>query len=169
MGVAVASMSDQVVAACKKEWDANQSNCSGFVKAVAADLGIHFSGQANDIIQYIRANWRSAKDGAGAALQAANGFFVIGGLEDEPNGHVVVVVPGALDRGQYPHAYWGTLGGVGKKDETINWSWSAEDRDKVEYHYHDFAGVGQQSPGPVQARFIGWSPEQLLKDIRQWL
>jgi len=42
-------------------------------------------------------------------------------------------VDGPLNRGKYPSAYWGRLGGVGAKDQTINWAWSAADRDKVIY------------------------------------
>ena len=145
---------DRVIAACEKEWDSNKSDCSKFVRAVGADLGIHLTGLANDIVRYVRANWRAAADGPAAANFAANGMFVIGGLEHEPHGHVVVVVPGPLNRNKYPTAYWGQLGGVGKKCATINWAWAAGDRDRVEYRYFDFGAPGTQNPGSVQAKFI---------------
>jgi hypothetical protein len=128
-------LATKVIAVCEKDWDADKSDCSGFVKAVAADLGIHLTGLANDIVKYARANWQAAKDGVDAAGQAAQGNLVIGGLEDNPNGHVVVVVRGGLNREKYPTAYWGQLGGVGKKDTTINWAWPLADRDLVEYYF----------------------------------
>jgi hypothetical protein len=51
--------------------------------------------------------------------------------EPRANGHVVVVVRGALNRERYPTAYWGQLGGQGRREETINWSWRESDRDRV--------------------------------------
>ena len=53
----------------------------------------------------------------------------------DPHGHVVVVVTGPLDstHGKYPTAYWGKLGDVGGRAQTINWAWSAGDRDRVGY------------------------------------
>jgi hypothetical protein len=49
------------------------------------------------------------------------------------HGHVVVVVQGSLAHDLYPTDYWGQLGGVGKKDMTLNWAWTAGDRDNVVY------------------------------------
>lgn len=169
MSFAAPSLADQVIAACEKEWDAHKSNCSGFVKAVGTDLGIHLVGQANDIILFLRANWQSATGGRQAAQLAADGMLVIGGLEDQPNGHIVVVVRGPLNRDKYPTAYWGQLGGVGKKSTTINWSWSVKDRDRVEYYYYDVGRISAQTASPVQARMIGWSLEGLARSIKGWL
>lgn len=130
---AMQGVADAVIAACEARWDGFKGDCSGYVKAVAADLGVALSGQANDIVVALRTSWTKLDGGAAAAAAAERGRLVIGGLEDSPHGHVVVVVKGPLNRGKYPTAYWGQLGGVGRKATTINWSWNTADRDKVEY------------------------------------
>jgi len=85
------------------------------------------------------APWSPVADGPTAAAQAAQGRLVIAGLngadqqEPDAHGHVVVVVQGPLAHGSYPTAYWGQLGGVGKKDMTLNWAWREGDRDHVIY------------------------------------
>jgi hypothetical protein len=130
-------VSEKVIAACEKHWEDYKTDCSGFVKAVAAELGITLRGQANDITDQIQKHpWTVLKDGAEAALQATKAF-VVAGLKASPHGHVVVVVPGALAHGKYPVAYWGQLGGLGKKNTTLNWAWNKEDRDKVIYAWHE--------------------------------
>jgi hypothetical protein len=111
-----------------------ENDCSGFVKDVAADLGISLKGQANEIVDTIQKKpWTVLKSGAEAKQKAVLGKFVIGGLKDTPHGHVVVVVDGPLAHGKYPTAYWGSLHGIGKKHTTVNWSWNKNDRDKVTY------------------------------------
>ena len=35
--------------------------------------------------------------------------------------------------GFYPTAYWSQLGGVGKRDATLNWAWRAGGRDHAVY------------------------------------
>ncbi|MDH5180161.1 MAG: hypothetical protein OEZ39_16000 [Gammaproteobacteria bacterium] len=126
----------KILELCEKHWEKNKLNCSGYVKDIATDLGISLSGQANDIIDQIqKAPWKTLKTGVDARLQATNGMFVIAGLKDQPNGHVAVIVPGALAHGKYPTGYWGSLAGRPKKNTTINWSWSKTDRDKVIYSY----------------------------------
>lgn len=132
------SDADVIIAKCEAEWDDHKDDCSGFVKAVAGDLGaivcLGGNDQANAIIDYLGAHWFKLKDGPAAAMSAAAGQFVIGGLKDDPNGHVVVVVKGPVNRGKYPTAYWGRLNSVGKKKTTINWSWDDDDRDNVSYY-----------------------------------
>jgi len=126
--------SKKIVSLCEQYWDANRKNCSGYVKAIASDLGIILTGQANNIVEQIqKAPWRVLKSGIEAKVQATNGMFVVAGLKADKHGHVVVVVPGALAHGKYPTAYWGSLGGVPKKNTTLNWSWNKTDRDKVIY------------------------------------
>ena len=77
--------------------------------------------------------------GFAAAASAGAGQFVLAALKGadqvvpDTHGHVVVVVQGALSHGLYPAAYWGQLGGVGCKNQTLNWAWRAGDRDKVVY------------------------------------
>lgn len=127
---------DKVVDACEKYWEKYKGDCSGFVKAVALELGVTLTGPANDIVDQIgRAPWVSLKSGADAAVKASLGL-VVAGLKANPHGHVVIVVPGPIAHDKYPTAYWGQLGGVGKKKTTINWSWDQTDRDKVGYSWH---------------------------------
>ena len=125
-----------IVRACDANWEANKRDCSAFVKAVASDLGITLTGQANDIVDQIgRAPWTSLSDGVAAKQRAEMGCLVVAGLKDTPNGHVVVITPGTLDRGKYPTGYWGKLHSIGKKNTTINYAWDEDDRDNVTYSY----------------------------------
>ena len=144
-------MPDAVKDACEANFDAHSGDCSGFARAVAAQLGVTLTGLANDIVDTIRGGgeWNELADGVAASQQAAAGKLVIGGLRGDeqanpdPHGHVVVVVAGApLAHGKYPFAYWGRLGGVGKKDETVNWAWNEDDRDNVTYASHDIPAAG---------------------------
>lgn len=126
----------KIINTCEAEFNAYSNDCSSFVKAVANDLGIVLAGQANQIVDAIQqAPWTKLAGGADAKGKADRGFFVIGGLKDTPNGHVVVVVQGHASQGRYPSGYWGRLGGTGKKNTTINWAWDKDDRDKVIYAY----------------------------------
>lgn len=134
-------MSDRVRDACEAEWPANKSDCSAFVRAVAANLRIPLQGDANQIVDTIRTagTWRHLKDGIAANASAAAGKFVLAGLRGDEqfqhsnHGHVVIVVAGPLAHGRYPTAFWGRLGGVGREYETINWAWNTHDRDRVTY------------------------------------
>jgi hypothetical protein len=129
----MSAQSDKVVAACKKHWETHKNDCSGFAKAVATELGVALTGQANDIVDQIQASpWQTLASGQDAA-DKTDSALVVGGLKANPNGHVVVVVPGELNRGKYPVAYWGKLGAEGKQATTVNWAWDATDRDKVVY------------------------------------
>src|SRR5437867_8011533 len=138
--VSCSASASKVIDACEKYWDANSANCSGFVKAVASSLGIILSGQANDIVDFIKDDngWYNVDSGSDAMLWAEAGYLVVGGLKGSDqvkpgsNGHVVIVVPGPVDR-TYPTAYWGQLGGIGRKKTTINYAWAQTDRDKVIY------------------------------------
>ena len=127
---------NKVVDACEKYWAAYQSDCSGFVKAVARELGVVLTGQANDIVNQIKsATWVPVRSGDDAAAKAGIGL-VVAGLADNPHGHVVIVVPGRPAYGKYPTAYWGQLNGVGRKKTTLNFAWNKVDRDKVSYSWH---------------------------------
>jgi hypothetical protein len=133
----------RIINACEAEFAAHISDCSGFVRAVAQDLRAALHGLANEIVDQIHsAPWVVLKDGIEAQKKADAGYFVVGGLKDNPHGHVVVVVQGPLDPShhKYPTAYWGSLLGSsysGKK-KTVNWAWSAADRDRVTYTYRVF-------------------------------
>lgn len=136
----MAESENAVVKACEKHWDKHKSNCSGFVSAVARELSLILIPPANSMVKTITSGgpWIVLPNGSRAASAADDGRFVVAGLKDDPHGHVVVVVPGTPNRGLYPYAYWGSLGKVGKKNETINWSWSKEDRDKVVYSAYNW-------------------------------
>jgi hypothetical protein len=133
---------DRVITACEGEWPANKSDCSGFVKDVAAELGVTLTGNADNIVDEIqKADWRTLGRGVEAKAAADKGEFVIAGLKSSDHdqqrghGHVAVVVSGPLDPAyhKYPTAYWGSLGSVGEKAKTLNWAWRKSDRDRVIY------------------------------------
>lgn len=159
------ALASKVVASCKKNWSKHKSDCSGFVKAVAQDVGFTLSGLANAIIDSIASSWKATTDGAQAAALARQGYFVIGGLKDTPNGHVVVVVAGPLNRNKYPTAYWGKLHGVGKQNATINYSWNEFERDDVTYYYAPI----QTPDGVTAGRSVNWSIDYLEKAVKGWL
>lgn len=130
----------RIIDTCESKYDANSDNCSGFVKAVSSAFSVVLNGQADDIVDQIQANgWIVLNDGVEAKDKADNGWLVVGGLKGADNvpaqshGHVVIVVSGPLAHDLYPSAYWGKLGSVGKKDQTINWAWNNVSRDKVIY------------------------------------
>ncbi|MCP4117461.1 MAG: hypothetical protein GY737_19120 [Desulfobacteraceae bacterium] len=119
---------------CEAYWDTYKNDCSGFVKAVASELGIQLTGLANNIVdQILKTPWEIANDGKDANAKALHGNLLIGGLKAIGHGHVVIVVSGLLAHNKYPSAYWGSIGGVAQKNKTINWSWNKKDRDKVIY------------------------------------
>jgi hypothetical protein len=134
-----------IVEVCEANWDAHKSDCSGFVKAVATVLQVatfEVDDDADAIVDKLRtaSDWMALGGGGGPAAksQADAGMLVIAGLkgsdqvQPDIHGHVVVVVTGPLDR-EYPTAYWGRLGGVGAKAQTVNWAWRPGDRDHVSY------------------------------------
>lgn len=138
--------SQRIIAKCEEVFEANQSDCNKFVKAVAQGLGIQeipADADADAILNFLKdaSGWSKLTPGDDGAAKAAadQGQFVIGGLASgdlrEDHGHVVVVVAGPLDPAhhRYPSAYWGKLGGVGARDKTINYAFKAPQRDNVRY------------------------------------
>ncbi len=130
--------------ACASLWDAHKNDCSGFACAVAKAVGVPLAGDANAIADLVRTapdGWQKLSGGAEAAAVARN-HLVIGGLRGEQqavpdvHGHVVVVIDGPIDRGRYPSAWWGSLRGSPGKNQTINYAWTEQDRDKVVYAAH---------------------------------
>lgn len=125
---------DPVMEACEAEWNAWKHDCSGFVRAVAKRLGVQLIGNANTIIDTLTLDTSCKNLGCtpGLAIQAANqGRLVIAGLKDKPNGHVVVIVkspPRSL-----PVGYWGQLGKVGQKNESISKSFRKEPLGRVQF------------------------------------
>lgn len=138
-------MADRVKDACEACFEDHKSDCSGFARAVAAQLGVPLDGLADEIVDTLRAggDWTKLDNGVAAQTAAASGKLVVAGLKGSEqaqpasHGHVVVVVDGPLAHGAYPSAYWGQLGGVGQKDQTLNWAWTTKDRDRISYAAHD--------------------------------
>ncbi len=133
-----------IAAICAKHYDAHKLDCSGFARAVAKDVGVELVGLANQIVDTLATEsdgWERLDNGAQAA-EAAKSRLVLAGLrgddqtKPDPHGHLVVVVPGPLNRGKYPTAWWGSLAGNPRQNETINWAWTEQDRDKVVYAAH---------------------------------
>jgi hypothetical protein len=136
----------RILRACTKAFQnaANRANCSGFVKAVAAELRVPIgnlgAGQANDIYDEIgKPPWISLGKGHTGAVKAAycarQGNFVIAAWKDPSggNGHVVVVTDLDL-RG---------LGFAGKvSDRSVLASWGV-------FNQADLARDG----GPIRTTF----------------
>lgn len=80
-GVKEAETLTRVAIACKKHWPRWKGDCSGFVKAIAEELGYHdLFGQANNIIdQMQKLPWRKLPSGREAARQASLGNLVLAG------------------------------------------------------------------------------------------
>ncbi|MET0752759.1 MAG: hypothetical protein ABWZ66_05280 [Pyrinomonadaceae bacterium] len=141
----MAERTQDIINACENNWEANKSDCNKFVRAVGAALGIDIvAGNADAIIDSLTApTWTPVIGGIAAKQKADEGFFVIAGLKaaahtpPRTNGHVAVVVAGPLDptHNKYPTGYWGSLGSIGKKNTTLNYSWNTADRDNVKYFY----------------------------------
>jgi hypothetical protein len=130
----MAYTAEQIIDWCESEWDKWKSDCSGFAKAVCRKVDVQLHGQANHILDHLESSavWENlGAEPAIATLRANAGCVVIGGLKARPNGHLVIVVKSAPLN--YPVAYWGRLGSVGRKNTTINWSWNKSDRPEVHY------------------------------------
>jgi hypothetical protein len=129
----------RIINACEKHWNAHKNNCSGFVNAVADQLGVPLPRmQANQIIDLISTwktiSWWKVGLPMEAAAYAENGYFVLACLKDSPYGHVAIVTSGYKpDNGRYPRGYWGTLNSVGEKNGTMNYSFRKTDEHKVAY------------------------------------
>lgn len=138
-----------IVDVCEAHWEAWKDDCSGFLKAVAADVGISLHGQANAIIDQVQGHpWQRVGSAREAVALSGQRYLVIAGLKATGNGHVAVIVPG--DARPWPHAYWGQIHGVGRKNETINWSWSS--KPKVKGGVSDLAKVAYFAcpiPSPI--------------------
>ncbi|SMC24972.1 hypothetical protein SAMN02745857_02023 [Andreprevotia lacus DSM 23236] len=126
----------RIIAACESNWDAWKSDCSGFLKAVASDLGVLLQGNANAIGNYLEnaADWQNlGTDKATAQMRANSGMLVVGSLNASGHGHVVVIV--ATDAAHVqPVGYWGRFGSVGRKNTTINYSWNNADLAQVKFY-----------------------------------
>lgn len=139
-----------IIEKSKIVWDAeyikgvkNKNNCSGFVKAVAKEVGVPLpeTADANGIADLVKKKWKNVKSGSEAAQLAGTGAFVLAvlkGSEHSPersNGHVAIVVSGKLYKNKYPAVWGGSIGGAQSQgDKTVGEVWNTRDRDSVEYY-----------------------------------
>ena len=146
-GAELAAKRSRVIGACTKHWPDNQGDCSGFVRAVAHDLGFALAGNANAIYtQIAKAPWVQIGVGTKASviagISAGEGKFVVAAEQSQGNGHVAVVVDyrnafdsyAQVDR-EKAVAFWGKLHSVGKEYERITSSWTAADLERVLFAY----------------------------------
>lgn len=132
-----------IVAACEKWYSVFSNDCSGFVRAVTAELGHPVSGNANGIMNELAATptrWEPI-DRAAAVEAVKTGALVIAGLkaaDHNParnNGHVVIVIDGPLYRNTYPLVWGGSIGNAQSRGtKTVGEVWNKADRDAVHYY-----------------------------------
>lgn len=141
-----------IVEKCKAVWESefikgikNKDNCSGFVKAVAKELGVPIPETANadGIMDAVAKNWKQVTSGAEAASLASTGAVVLAGLKGgshqpaRQNGHVAIVISGKLYKEKYPPVWGGSTGGAQSQGEkTVGEVWNRTDRDKVAYYVY---------------------------------
>lgn len=136
--------SDAVIAACEKSFETHKANCSGFVRAVAKELGYVFPDtmRADQITQVIRGQkpnsgpaWKIKANAEDARKAALEGEFVVAGIMgseySSDMGHVSVVIGDALvfssSVGQkVPIGYWGAFGSVGSKRKSLAYSFNKQ-------------------------------------------
>lgn len=151
----MATLDQCIVDACKKSWESeylkgtkNKNNCSGFVKAVAQQLGASLpaTADADGIIDALAETWQILSDGPEAARRASVGELVIAGLKSSDhtpprnNGHVAIVVSGELYRHAYPKCWCGSIGAAQSQGEkSVGEVWNHTDRDNVTYYGYQAA------------------------------
>lgn len=128
-------------AACDAAYTKNPGSCSNSVWDVIraiVDPNQPYM-KANDLIDWLAANWKEVDLDAGAEL-ARKGVVVVGGLKATTNGHVIVIYPGAnIDSGGYEYSYKGkpqTLRSHGKYPPAMStslgaWPGAMSDGDKT--------------------------------------
>lgn len=133
---------EEIVAACRKWYGSFSNDCSGFVRAVTAELGHPVSGNADGIMNELSrsAAWESI-DRATAVASAAAGQLVIAGLKSSEHnpvashGHVVIVVDGPLYHEKYPLVWGGSIGSAQSRGtKSVGEVWRRSDRDDVRYY-----------------------------------
>ena len=131
---------EDILAACKKHYDTYSDDCSGFVRAVAKELGYSLSGNADALMAQLAKDWTKI-DRAKAVELAKAGTLVIAGLKSSQhnpprnNGHVVIVVEGVLYNNKYPPVWGGSIGAAQSRGtKTVGEVWRSTDRDAVQYY-----------------------------------
>jgi hypothetical protein len=140
---------EDIVAACRKHFDEHSDNCSGFVRAVANELGYSLTGNADGILDQIEKGWTKI-DRLKAIDAVKAGTLVIAGLKssehDPPrnHGHVAVVVDGSLYNGKYPLVWGGSIGSAQSPGtKSVGEVWRKSDRDAVRYYRPKVEPVAQ--------------------------
>lgn len=136
-------MRNRVQEACDACFAAHDGDCSGFVRAVAARLGVTLPASANAIVDLLRdgGGWTRLGGAAAAARSAGNGNFVIAGFKGQEaartreDGHLAIILGPDPRGGAYPLGAWATKGG-GAKARSIDHAWTAPDRDRLTYACH---------------------------------
>jgi cell wall-associated NlpC family hydrolase len=132
---------EEILAACRKFYDLYSDDCSGFIRAVARELGYTLTGNADDLVSELERRWTTI-DRAQAIEAAAAGTLVIVGLKaadhnpPRRHGHIAVVVDGPLYHGKYPRVWCGSIGGSAGQSEgnkSVGEVWRRTDRDNVSY------------------------------------
>lgn len=93
----MAAAADLLKTACEEAYDQNKESCSHAVWYVLKKIvnAKEPWRQANSLITHIKGgSWYSVTLDNGLIL-ADKGLVVVGGLTDEPNGHVIVIYPGS--------------------------------------------------------------------------
>jgi hypothetical protein len=138
-------------AACVAAYEQEKANCSGFVRAVGAAIGVTLTGNADAIVTTIDSQWETINGGKAALDAARLGRFVLVGLhstqhEKKPqHGHVAIVIgvdgptartwEGELYRGKFPPVWGGSLGMSACSPGTLSVGhvWNRTDRENVLY------------------------------------
>ncbi|HTY82637.1 MAG TPA: hypothetical protein VMB19_00385 [Silvibacterium sp.] len=134
---------------CKAAFPMHQFACNDFVTTVSSAFGISLTGIADDIVAAIQASpWNYLGNDMAAAAQAAafagqDNCLVIAGLTaaelQQAHGHVVVITPGELVKGLFPHLYCGsTIPSIRLQDSSINYAFVKSKRDIVHYSWIGF-------------------------------
>ncbi len=131
---------ESIVAACRKHYAPNKDDCSGFVRAVAAEFGYTLKGNADQIIGALEKSWMNL-DRSKAIEAVKEGALVIAGLQagahtpPRNHGHVVVIIEGELYNEKYPLVWCGSIGSAQSNGtKSVGEIWRKIDRDAVLYY-----------------------------------
>jgi hypothetical protein len=142
----------KIVNACVKCWfetnssgHLNMSDCSGFVKAVQAELYLRpFTGDANSIFDEVmeRSDWQVLGEGSdaltAAGMAANQGAFTIGVFHNpKGHGHVAVIWSYLTMVGHKPEQHaigaWGQLNKIGQMFEQLSKSFGKDKHKHIRY------------------------------------
>jgi len=139
--------------ACKEAYKNNETNCSGFLRDVCAQLNVTIDqGNADSIATFLESQWTKLGGHAAAKTAVDNEELVVAALKSSDSnknpkpkhGHVAIVVPGELYRKIYPKVYCGGMSPLGRSqgDKSVGEIWATVDRDSVKYYQAPVAPDG---------------------------